>query len=71
MKPLFETTRQRIRRVCVKPQDGDENASATGLFPFSVAFLVLGVLTVGLVVAFAVTGWFQHYTDMLIRLSRG
>ncbi len=71
MKPLIETTRQRITRVCVKPQDGDENASPSGLFPVSVVMLVLGVATVGLIVTLAVTGWFHHYTDLLIRLSRG
>jgi hypothetical protein len=55
----------------VKSQDGDGNSSPSGLFPFSVVVLVLGVATVGLVVALSVTGLFHHYTDLLIRLSRG
>lgn len=69
MKPAFETTRQRIKRVCVKPRGGDENASPTGLFPLSVVLLVLGVATVGLVVALSVIGLFHHYTDTLMKLS--
>jgi hypothetical protein len=71
MKPLHETIAERIRRVCVKPKEDAGKAAPSGSFPFSVVFLVLGMATIGLIVAATCTNLYRHYTDLLMNLSRG
>ncbi len=64
-----------------RPSEYDSSASSSGTrapktpstaaLALSVALLVLGVVAIGLMVGSAGNGFFQHYADVLTRLSHG
>ena len=66
-----EDPAERIRLVCVKFWNARPKTPSTAALALSVALLVLGVVAIGLMVGSAGNGFFQHYADVLTRLSHG